>query len=497
MRGAFVKKSFIAIGIDENEVKLMEIEFKGKQLNVKKAIIFNITNIQELSSSLKEKIKKDGYTKKTAIVLLPFSRVFHFTLILPPMPKSEIKSVVERELRKNFPSLDDVCYEFFIAGTKTEGEEKRQEVVVSYVAKDYINLISDALKECGLIPAIITSPFQAYQNLLIFSKFYKPGKSTAFIDISESKASIALFRETTWFLSRDFTLESLEGGEGLDKLFIEVNRAFHYFKQKNRGYEINQLIVGGSNQALKEIKDYLFKNLRIPVYLVDWEFIKYFIISRSFPLEELDYFANSFFTLIGASLNYFAKESVNFIPPELFEKRMLRYRLRGLGISALLLLLIVVFANNYLGSIQYSYNQSLLIQKNYIEKLTSQIKEIESSKNERWLAYKRFSVLKSPYEYSLAFSEFLRGISLNAPDEIKIDFLESDKIENGWRFSLDGNVVADDPLQAQEIFSIFSEKIKKIQSIKNLNISSLQMKNNPMESNKVTMIFRIQGEIEL
>ncbi len=497
MTRVVMKKDFMAIGIEENEVKLMEIEFKGKLLNVKRALIFNITNIEELSSSLMEKIKKDGYTKKTAIVLLPFSKVSNFTLTLPPMPKSEIKSVVERELRKNYQFLEDICYEFFVAGTKFEAEEKKKEIVVTHVARDYINWIIDALNKCGLIPVIITSPFQAYHNLLTFSKFYKPGKSIAFLDVSESKASIALFRESTWFLSRDFALGSFEGGSGLDKLFIEVNRAFHYFKQRNRGYEINQLIVGGSNPALKEIKDYLLKTLRIPVHIVDWELLKDFMLSRSFPPEELDYFANSFFLLVGASLNYFVKDAINFIPPEIYEKRMLKYRLRGLGIAALALLSLVVFANKYLGSIQWSYNQSLLVQKNYIEKQTSQIKDIESSKKERRLAHKRFSTLRSPYKYSSNFSEFLRELSLIVREEIKIDFLESQKIENGWRFSFDGNVVANDPLQAQEIFSNFSERIKKIQFIKNLNISSLQMKSNPMESNKVTMIFKVQGEIEL
>lgn len=497
MTGAVMKKDFIVVGIEENEVKLMEIEFKGKLLNVKRALIFNIKNIEDLSASLMEKIKKDGYTKRTAIVLLPFSKVSNFTLTLPPMPKSEIKSIVERELRKNFPSLEDICYEFFVSGTKSEGEERRKEIVVTYVTRDYINFIIDSLNKCGLTPVIITSPFQSFHNLLTFSKFYKQGRSTAFLDISESKASIALFRESTWFLSRDFTLESLEGGSSLEKIFIEVNRAFHYFKQKNRGFEINQLIVGGSNSALKEIKEFLLKNLRIPVYLVEWEFLKDFMLSRSFPPEELDYFANSFFLLVGASLNYFVKDAINFIPKELYEKRMLRYRLRWFGISAIALLFIVIFANKYLGSIQSSYNESLLVQKNYIERLTSQIKDIESAKNERWLAYKRFSVLQSPYKYSSIFSEFLRELSLIVPEEIKIDFLECQKEESGWKFSFDGTVSANDPLRAQEIFSKFSEDIKKIQFIKNLNISSLQMKSNPMESNKVTMIFKIQGEIKI
>lgn len=497
MTKAFLKKSFLAIGIEDNEVKLMEIEFKGRLLDVKRALIFNIASIEELSSSLMEKIRKDGYKRRTAIVLLPFSRVSNFTLSLPPMPKSEIKSIVERELRKNFPSREDICYEFFVAGTKSEGEEKRKEIVVTYVARDYIDFIIDALNKCGLTPVIITSPFQAYHNLLTFSKLYKTGKSTAFLDVSESKASLALFRESIWFLSRDFVLESFEGGSGLEKLFIEVNRAFHYFKQKNREFEINQLIVGGSNPALKEIKEYLLRNLRIPVSIVDWEFMKDFMLSRSFPPEELDYFANSFFLLVGTSLNYFVKDAINFIPPELYEERMLRYRLRGIGISALALLFVVFFANKYLGSIQSSYNQSLLVQKNYIERLTSQVIEMESSKNERWLAHKRFSVLQTPYKYSASFYEFLRELSLITPDEIKVDFLESQKIENGWSFSFDGSIVADDPLKAQEIFSSFSEKIKNIKSVKNLNVSSLQMKNNPMESNKITMIFKVQGEIEL
>lgn len=497
MKKAFLKKSFLAIGIEDNEVKLMEIEFKGRLLDVKRALIFNISSIEELPSSLMEKIRKDGYTRRTAIVLLPFSRVSNFTLSLPPMPKSEIKSIVERELRKNFPSLEDVCYEFFVAGTKSEGEEKRKEIVVSYVAKDYIDFIIDALNRCGLTPAMITSPFQAYHNLLTFSKLYRTGRSTAFLDVSESKASLALFSESIWFLSRDFILESFEGGSGLEKLFIEVNRAFHYFKQKNKGLEINQLMVGGSNPALKEIKEYLLGNLRTPVSIMDWEFMKDFMVSPSFPPEELDYFANSFFLLVGTSLNYFVKDAINFIPPELYEKRMLRYRLRGIGISALALLFIVFFANKYLGSVQSSYNQSLLVQKNYIERLTSQLREMESSKNERWLAHKRFSVLQAPYKYSASFYEFLRELSLITPDEIKVDFLESQKIKNGWRFSFEGSVIVDDPLEAQEIFSNFSEKIKNIRSIKNLNVSSLQMKSNPMESNKITMMFKVHGEIEL
>jgi|GEM_PF-3269760 len=497
MKGIFMKKSFLVIGIEENEVKLMEVEFKGKLLDVKRALIFNIKSIDELSSSLMEKIRKDGYKNRTAIVLLPFSRVSNFILSLPPMPKSEIKSIVERELRKNFQSLEDVCYEFFISGTKVEGEEKRKEIVVTYVSKEYIDTIIDSLNRCGITPAIITSAFQAYHNLLIYSKLYKPEKSTAFLDVSETKASIALFRGNTWFLSRDFPIEDFEGMGGLEKLFIELNRAFYYFKQKNRGYEINQLVVGGNNPAIKEIKNYLLENFRIPVYVFDWEFLKEFMFSRSFPPEELDYFANSFFLLVGASLNYFVKDSINFIPPELYEKRMLRYRLKGIGISALAILLIVIFANKYLSSIQSSYNDSLLVQKKYIEKLTSQLREIESTKSERWLAKRRLSVLESSYRYANSFSEFLRELSLITPEEITFEFLECQKMDNGWRFSFDGNITANEPLEAQEIFSIFSEKIKKIKSIKNLNISSLQMRNNPMESNKLTMIFKIQGEIEL
>ncbi|MGQ9617468.1 MAG: hypothetical protein ACUVUG_00750 [Candidatus Aminicenantia bacterium] len=497
IKKALTKSAFLVIGIEDKEVKLMEMEFKRKLLNVRRALIFSISSIEELATSLMEKIKKDGYSKKTVIFLLPFSKVGNFTLSLPPMPKSEIKNIVERELRKNFPSLDDVCYEFFVTGTRAEGEEKRKEIVVTYVKRDYIDLILKALDDSGLTPAIITSPFQAYHNILTFSKLSKPGISTAFLDISESKASLILFRENIWFISRDFTLESLEDISSLEKLFIEINRALHYFKQKNRGLEINQLILGGSSPALMEINEYLLKNLRIPVLQMNWELIKDFMVSPSFPPDELNYFANSFFLLIGASLNYFVKDAINFIPKELFEKRMLRHRLGGLGISAMMLLLIIIFAHKYLGIVQSSYNESLNLQNRYLAKLSSQMGEMNFSKNERILAFKSATILQSPFKYSAVIYEFLRQLSLIIPDEIMIDYLESQKTESGFKFSFDGSIRTSDPLSVQEIFAGFTEKIKGISFVENLNISSLQVKTNPMESSGITMIFKIQGELKI
>ncbi len=490
-----MKKSFLVIGVEDREIKLMELEFKKKLLNVKRALIFNLSSIEELAPSLNEKIRKDGYTKKTVIVLLPSSRVGNFTLLLPPMPKSELKAIVERELKKNFSSIENVCYEFFVSGHKLEGEEKRREVVVTYVLRDYIDTILRALQECGLTPVIITSPSQALHNILLFSKLSKPGISTAFLDISETKASLILFRENTWFLTREFPLESFEDTSILEKLFVEVNRAFYYFKQKNRGFEINQLILGGSSPILKEITNYLQKNLRIPVLLMEWEILKDFMVSPSFPPSELNHFANSFFLLIGASLNYFVKDAINFIPPELFEKRMLRYRLRGLAISSLTLLFVVLMANKYLSLIQANYNESLHVQKTYLERLSSQINQIELAKRERKLAHERFSLLQSPFKYTWIFYNFLRDLSLILPDGICIEFLEAKKIDGGWQFSLEGSVKASDTLEAQEIFSRYSEKVKSLTYLKNPIISSLQIKSNPMESVKTIMGFKINGEL--
>ncbi|MCP5103644.1 MAG: hypothetical protein GY950_09710 [bacterium] len=447
------------------------------------------------------------------------AHIFHF----PPMPDKEINKVLPREIASVTDSADPMVYNFIKNGMVQDRQTEKLEIAAFFSKKEGAFEFLNRLKSEGISPAKIIPEIQGLKSVIETNKDLAPERSgTVFMDLMAGRISLNIFKGPNWGLEREFVFQFEPSdelhGEDLSRISIELNRTIQYFKQRNRTYTIDKVILYGGNPNIGHLRDFIDDNHPVSAEIITPDLFK---VKISYPshLKDKDEFLRLFTLPVSVSLSLTRKKVLNLFPREFTEKENLPRRLLGLTVSAVVIGSILVAGAFWLEKVKGSYKQDIEGTRKTFLSLSKNAALIESTRQLRAGYFRKRFFADFPPRYSYGAANFVRRLSLVTPDGVKLGKLELNPTAAGQAFSfaLNGSIIADDNIGAQAAFLRFYQQLKDFEDMVQISFSTIKVKAGDAvkaapsrqtvtpggaetpkaEENQVELFFTINGEVEL
>jgi len=310
------KRKMVAFDIGSSTIKIVEGMYYKNDLIINKyikvptpksAIIDGeIKKEEEVYGTLSEVLKKNGIKAKDAICTTNSTLIINREILIPKVEEEEMDTVVRYEIQQYLPiNLEDYILQVAILGEEEVNETKKLNVrVVAYpekIARGYYNL----LRKLDLRPFALDVNYNAVSKFINFtginSEFeYKSNNTVAFIDMGASFIDVNIYNkdgnldftrvikdcgnEIDEILlhrngikaseAENFKIENINLKEELDPLNIQVReivdewiekieKIIQFYKNKNMGNELNNIIIFGGSSKINGMAEYMANKLGI------------------------------------------------------------------------------------------------------------------------------------------------------------------------------------------------------------------------------------------
>lgn len=444
------------------------------------------------------------------------TQIFHF----PPMPDKDIKKVLPREIASVRDLKETIIYNYLKNGIVREKLVDKLEIAAFFSTRKNTFEFLNKLKSEGINPTKIIPEIQGLKSLIETNKELHGERSgVVFLDLMESRINLNMFKSQYWSLDREFGFQFEKSdefhGEDLSRISIELNRTFQYFKQRNRTYDVDKVILYGSNPNIKHLKEFISENHAVSAEIINPVHFKG-KISYPHNLKDREEFILIFCMAISVSVSMTRKKVLNLFPEEYTEKEILPRRLLGLGISAAVITVILTGSTIYFERVKNSYKQDIEGTKKTYLSLSKNAIAIENTKKMRANYFKKRFFTEIPVRYSYGATNFVRRLSLIAGKDIKFVKLEIEPLIQDFSFTLNGRIIVDDNIDALAKYHEFFRKLKAFEDMVQINFSTIKVSTGEItgtpppfrdlssfketrrkDQSQVELFFTITGRIEL
>ncbi|MCP5046290.1 MAG: hypothetical protein GY940_03905, partial [bacterium] len=176
--------------------------------------------------------------------------------------------ILPREIAGVSDSPEPMVFNYMHNGTVEDRQVEKLEIAAFYCTRERMFDFLNRLKEEGIKPVSLIPEAQALKTLSESNpELNAEHTGIVFIDQMDTRINLNIFKDNHWSLERDFIfrLDQGTGEEDLNdddftRISTELNRTFQYFKQKNRGYNINQALIYGAGSNLEALKNLINDN---------------------------------------------------------------------------------------------------------------------------------------------------------------------------------------------------------------------------------------------
>lgn len=468
------------------------------------------------------KLRDEALSDLPAYIIPPLKLVNKTNFALPKMPDKEIRKVLPREIGAETSSSEPMIFSYFKNGTVEERQVEKMEVSAFYCPRQTMFDYLTHLKEHGIKPVSIIPEMQGLKTLTEINPMLSGERSgVVFLELMDTRINLNIFKYRYWGLEREFMyrMGMSEGERNADlneeefsRISTELNRTFQFFKQKNRGYSLDQVILYGTNDNIEPLKNLINDNLPVTAIAIQPE---YFGSKVSFPshLRDSKEFISIFTLPIATALAVSGKKYVDVFPSEYKERARLGRRLLGFTISASIIGAILVAGFIYFEGIKSSYKKDIEKIRSTYTGLNANATQMLETKKERANFFMRRFYLDFPLRYSYGAANFIRKISLISAKDISLSELEMIPTGQVFTFKLSGRIKAEDNIGAQSRFLEFYRSLRDFEEIIDATSSNVavnpegtrnpaesspssQQKAPPPGSKEVVLYFTINGEVE-
>jgi hypothetical protein len=465
------------------------------------------------------KLRDENIIDISAFIIPPVELIEKQNFQLPQMPDKEIRKVLPREIATASDSPEPMVFNFLKNGPVEEKQVEKQEIATFYSQKEKIFEFLKQLGEAGIKPLSIIPDVQGLKTLTELNPiFTNPRTGVVFLELMDTRINLNIFKEKYWGLERDF-LFRMERGEGQEdltdedftRISTELNRTFQYFKQRNRGYSIDQVVLYGTSSNIEHLKNMINDNQPVTASAINPDL---FGGKISFPshLKDSREFISIFTLPIATAIAISGKKYLDLYPVEYKEKSKLTSRLIGLTISATIIAAILFGSTFYFEGIKNSYKKDIKDLEKTYKSLNKNATSIVTTKNQRANFYERRHYIDYPIKYSYSVANFIRKLSLIASEHTELTEMEITPANQTFRFKLDGLIKSGDNIMAQSRFLEFYQKLKEFEDVIDVSSSKVTINPNeksntpqvndpgtslPIETKETILYFTIDGEIEL
>lgn len=488
-------KNILGIELTPSVLKVVEIDpslFPPLILNFASSDI-SLEDSQGAAGKLGKVIEENQFETRKAILSLSGPSIDHNLLLLPPMSKGELKNILRREVRRvSGQPLENIIHDYCPMGEGEEKGIKKDQILLVTAPKPAVNNHLDIMSKAGLTPLVITSISMAFLNLYKMREDWDKDRIQAFVEVNrDNKGNLnivmAIATAETLHFSREFNLamqpaDSSTPVSGLpgksdptiDKMILEINRSFLYFKQQHRGRQVERLVLSGGGPDLSQLANLLREGLRVetevfnPLSFIDFSHIW----DRK---EEFQESAPAFAVPIALALERSRKARVNLIPIEIREKKQALIGKVVLALATLILLASSVTATRDLSRAVNIYQQISQDYQTGMSRLNPYMEDIAKTSNAVELHQARLSFLQSLKAKNPEWLELFKDLSLLVPKEMVFKSFRLTQNETDLEGNLQGEVIAPDQVRVQEVFNQFYSDIRKSPFFKDIELKPIEI----------------------
>jgi len=215
-------KAYSPIGIDLQAAscKLLQMHSSGGETGIAAlaSVEFsgNILNLEEgqpdgLVHALKTALKENGFHGSTAVMTVPQQKIDVRTLTLPG-PEVDLEKVLRWEAEAYLHyDINSACMDYTKVGEITAGSEKRMEVLVAAINRDYLQAVLHWLSAAGIEVAVVDVVPMALARLGTCPRLQYETESLGMLDIGRSTTTAAVLNKGELRLTRNIN----RGGDEL------------------------------------------------------------------------------------------------------------------------------------------------------------------------------------------------------------------------------------------------------------------------------------------
>ncbi len=309
------KRKVVAFDMGSSMIKIVEGMYYKEELTIDKYITMKtpkdaivdgeIKKTEELSVRLGEVLRENGIKAKYAICTNNSTLIINREILIPKVEEEEMDTVVRYEIQQYLPiNLQDYILQVTILNEEEINETKKLNVrVIAYpekIARGYYEL----LLKLNLKPYALDVNYNAINKFInCISKNneyeYNPSDSVAFIDMGASFIDVNIYKNG----QLNFTRMIKAGGNDIDGILLEsygtkadevenfkmkvidlnqeleagnmqvkevvddwiekIEKIIQFYKNKNMGEEISNVVIFGGSSKLKGIDKYMAEKLGI------------------------------------------------------------------------------------------------------------------------------------------------------------------------------------------------------------------------------------------
>lgn len=512
-------KALIVDFTAKNEVKILNARITSG-VTVQSAFYLSIGEGEDAVAAAITRIKKEKLSDIPAFIIPSRdwmqTQLFHF----PPMPDRDIEKILPREIASGKDSNEPVIFSYIRNGSVMEKGQEKIEVAVFSTNKKNTFILLDRMKQEGLNPVKLIPEAQGLKTLVEMNPDLTTEKTgVMFLELLDRRVCLNIFKFRYWGLDREFVYKFEVSDEladdDLSRISVELNRTFQYFKQRNRNYTVEKVILYGNHASLPHLKQFLEDNHPVSADLFQPEHLGAKI---TFPphLQDTGEFVRIFTLAISVAVSMSSKKVLNLLPDEYREQEKMPRRLIGLGVSTALIVAILMGGVFYFEKIKSSYEHDIQNIRGTVQKLERNAATIEKTKQERAEYFKIRSFTEFPVQYAFAAADFLRRLSLASNESIQLAKMEIRPRSKDFIFKLQGGIDARDNIDAQARFLLFYQELKNFINMAEINFSTIkvnadsekplsppsQASQDPLSGGvgaggRVKLIFTIEGKVEM
>lgn len=311
-------KLVLSIDLGSNLIKVVEGKYQKKILSIHKLIELNtpggaiidgrIIDSEAILDVLQNLITKNNIKAKEVIITTNSSSIINRDILIPPVAKDEIETVVRYEIQQYLPiNLDDYVIQFIFLDEVVDDTGMKLKINVTAfpekMALSYYNLINSL----DLNPYVLDVNYNSINKLANIGEFtLNYGQSmegtVAFIDMGATSINVSILKDgkldftrmikaggdnidyalsesinmsikSTEFLKMrevdlvstdEENLQTIPIKRAIDEILEEVERIIQFYKNKTKS-NIDKLYIYGGVSKFKNIDAYLSERLNIKV----------------------------------------------------------------------------------------------------------------------------------------------------------------------------------------------------------------------------------------
>jgi len=477
-------RSVVGVQITSTILRMIEID-----RSVKPPKVVNFSAIDPLMENLAEAADQIRGLMEEKEIMARFVNgvvcdpgVEHRQVTLPVLGRSEMQALVRREVKKIVPEAkpSDIAFDFWLdKNVKKSGN--KSDILIGVVPRESPRKIITLMEAVELETQVVSTVPMAIIAAIGILGDKVENKIVSMIHLERERSFLVIANRGSWVFSREFpsmlAKEEPEEHKGLklearrkfasaryladqERLLVEVNRSFLYFKQRFRGEGVSLAVLSGEAVNLDSIATEFQKNIGIeaevfsPVDGLQYQHLE----ERAGKLERI---FPSLALPLGAALQSVREAKLNFVPPTYLSRRKTRFR--RLMMIAASFVLVVVMTTGYLmlrsssAAAERLYKQK--VGENMVAELNNNLDKIAVVTNQRQLAEARKKLLERFKGRQGPEQELLVALSCLVSDEVVLYQVSLDR-SNGNKAEIVGKIGAGANTNPDKTFNEFYRKLK-------------------------------------